>query len=293
MTTPDYDLVIYHGPCFDGFTAAWVARQHLPGAEFLQADYNSKDVPDVTGRRVLIVDFTYPRETLLKLHDQAEHLIVLDHHKTAAEDLQGLDFAEFDMDRSGAGMAWDHFNPGQPRPPLVAHVEDRDLWRFNLANTKSFHAALSLGGFDFDRWDFVHAVAQDKELYMDFLSRGDAVLQYIETLAEALADRCAPLEIPYGDDVMLQVYAVDCPVQLVSETGNTFVARDEHTEDVFLGFRWDAEEGHWVCSLRSGPAGPDVGRIAKYYGGGGHQHAAGFRLPMSPPEMARKAGVTW
>jgi nanoRNase/pAp phosphatase (c-di-AMP/oligoRNAs hydrolase) len=32
-------------------------------------------------------------------------------------------------------------------------------------------------------------------------------------------------------------------------------------------------------SLRSTPDGLDVSEIAKRFGGGGHQHAAGFRLP--------------
>jgi uncharacterized protein len=32
-------------------------------------------------------------------------------------------------------------------------------------------------------------------------------------------------------------------------------------------------------SLRSAPDGLDVSEIAKRFGGGGHQHAAGFRRP--------------
>ena len=32
-------------------------------------------------------------------------------------------------------------------------------------------------------------------------------------------------------------------------------------------------------SLRSAPGGLDVSEIAQQYGGGGHRHAAGFKLP--------------
>lgn len=42
---------------------------------------------------------------------------------------------------------------------------------------------------------------------------------------------------------------------------------------------WDTPEGR-VFSLRSTDTGPDVSEIAKAYGGGGHAHAAGFRVPL-------------
>lgn len=42
---------------------------------------------------------------------------------------------------------------------------------------------------------------------------------------------------------------------------------------------WDTPEGR-VFSLRSTDDGPDVSAIAKQYGGGGHAHASGFRMPL-------------
>jgi nanoRNase/pAp phosphatase (c-di-AMP/oligoRNAs hydrolase) len=38
---------------------------------------------------------------------------------------------------------------------------------------------------------------------------------------------------------------------------------------------------HRVFSLRSTPEGMDVSEIAKQYGGGGHKHSAGFRIPLA------------
>lgn len=41
-------LVIYHGLCYDGFTAAWVCRQAMSEAELIPASYG-QGVVDVEG----------------------------------------------------------------------------------------------------------------------------------------------------------------------------------------------------------------------------------------------------
>ena len=119
--------VLYHANCDDGFGAAWAARKKLgDAAVYVPVKYGDPLPPTVTGERVYVVDFSYPRDVLETLADRCK-VVVLDHHKTAQEDLADLPFAEFDMERSGAGMTWDYFFPGQPRPPLIDHIEDRDL----------------------------------------------------------------------------------------------------------------------------------------------------------------------
>src|SRR6478736_8978193 len=97
------DLCIYHSPCYDGFTAAWVVRQAFPDAKFIGANYGDEP-PDVRGKEVIVVDFSYPRDVLERMHEQAKSLLVLDHHKSAEKALEGLYYAKFDMSRSGAMM---------------------------------------------------------------------------------------------------------------------------------------------------------------------------------------------
>lgn len=45
----------------------------------------------------------------------------------------------------------------------------------------------------------------------------------------------------------------------------------------FAACYWDTPT-HRIFSLRSSDTGMDVSTIAKQYGGGGHVHAAGFRV---------------
>ena len=56
-------LVIYHGNCYDGFTAAWIANSALNDAELIPAKYGDPP-PDVMAREVFVLDFSYPREVM-------------------------------------------------------------------------------------------------------------------------------------------------------------------------------------------------------------------------------------
>lgn len=53
-------ICIYHGNCADGFGAAWAVRKALPDCEFHAGIYQNTP-PDVAGRDVVIVDFSYKR----------------------------------------------------------------------------------------------------------------------------------------------------------------------------------------------------------------------------------------
>ncbi len=165
-------LCIYHGNCQDGFGAAWAVRHALgDDVEFFPGVYQDAP-PDVTGRDVVLVDFSYKRAVLAAMGNSARLLLVLDHHKSAADDLagfpalppeieiwtsanqySGLPFVLFDMERSGAGMAWDYFHAHLPRPILIDHIEDRDLWRFRHDKTRAISAALFSHPYDFELWD--------------------------------------------------------------------------------------------------------------------------------------------
>lgn len=162
-------LCIYHADCADGLGAAWAAHRALgDDVEFVAAKYG--DAPPLCeDRDVLIVDFSYPLPVLRAMAGEARSVLVLDHHKTAQEDLQSIICplvsweqwmitveayprtkgfnnlaAIFDLGRSGAGLAWDYLSPGQPRPRILDLIEDRDLWRFKYGDeSRAFHAVLT------------------------------------------------------------------------------------------------------------------------------------------------------
>ena len=264
--------VLYHAGCDDGFGAAWAAWKKLgDSAVYLPVKYGDA-LPDIdVGSRVVIVDFSYPRDALEWLAERCK-VVVLDHHKTAQEDLADLPFAEFDMERSGAGMTWDYFYPGQPRPPLIDNIEDRDLWRFALPGTKQISSGLRSYPMDFQVWDgLVYSTGHLQE-------EGVAIERYIQRLVENLAEDVRIETWPEG-----AVLVVNAPGQLTSELADYLLDMEAHQGDQinFVAAYKDMSDRR-LWSLRS-RGDFDVGAVAKERGGGGHKNAAGFRENRPPP----------
>ena len=61
MTKP---LVIYHSNCADGFSAAWCFWHKYGEACDFHAGVYGKEPPDVTGRDVYLVDFSYKADVV-------------------------------------------------------------------------------------------------------------------------------------------------------------------------------------------------------------------------------------
>lgn len=284
MTTP---LVIYHGNCPDGFTAAWVTDRALRSATFADAPVfhdvelfkgvYGEDPPYelARARQTYVVDFSYPREKLLRLKDAAYSLTVLDHHKTAQADLDGLDFCTFDMNQSGAGLAWSHFYPNNghlPRPWLVDYVEDRDLWRFALPASEAVSLWVRLTPHDLEAYD-----ALSKQSLSSIVQIADGAMKHLHH---------------YVSDALRNIYIVDnadgtghaIAAVNVSYTGVSDVLHgvlESSGKQIALGWH-RSKDGLLNCSLRS-VTGVDCSAFAKRFGGGGHAQAAGFRVELSHP----------
>ena len=262
-------LVIYHGNCFDGFTAAWVHARHSgePG-EYVPA-HHGEAPPDVSGRDVLILDFSYPRAELLEMYDAASSLQVLDHHKSAEEALRGLPFCAFDMERSGCGMTWDFLMPGHDRPQLVSIMEDRDLWRFKYDATRPVMAAAAAVPMTFDEWDRLAGNIEG------VIGDGEAIRRYITMFGENVSHQAVWWTI--GEHA---VPVINIPYQNCSD--HLALLLEHHPEVPFVASFCLGGDSKWHFSMRSRAADPeqgfDVSLLAGKYGGGGHRNAAGFVL---------------
>jgi hypothetical protein len=54
---------------------------------------------------------------------------------------------------SGARLAWDFFWPDKQVPDLINFIEDRDLWRFAMPNSKQFFSGFEAVPFTFPDYD--------------------------------------------------------------------------------------------------------------------------------------------
>jgi len=264
-------ICIYHSNCLDGFAAAWSVHHALADEVEFYKGVHQQPPPDVTGREVILVDFSYRREVLQAMQKTATSITILDHHITAQQDLaellaSGAIRGQFDMTKSGAMLAWLWFNPDKPVPKLIEYVQDRDLWTFKLDGSTEINAALSSYDFDFTVWDRLMA-SSDGELEQ-LRQEGKAIERRLQKDIKQLIDSGVRRMKIAGFDVPV----LNAPAAYVSDAGHIL-----SIGEAFAACYWDHPGGR-SFSLRSSEDGVDVAEVAKKYGGGGHAKAAGFTV---------------
>ena len=273
-------VVFHHHPCTDGFTAAWAVWLKHPDATFIPANYGM-ELPDesvYTDQDVYLVDFSMPIGQLLEMTEKAKSVTVLDHHKTAAEDLSGLPrpssgeklTAIFDMDKSGARITWEFLHPGQPIPAIVQYTEDRDLWRFRMSGTKPYMALLRNTDFTFEAWGQVAKAGAVRSI-----SEGMAIMNADARRVREFAQN-AVLEMNFMGTKYTAVTCVSIPY-FASELCHHLLEEFPHAEFAAVSTEGPKEIYY---SLR-GRGDFDVSVVAREFGGGGHKSAAGFKLKRS------------
>ena len=286
MSTPVH--ILYHAHCADGFGAALVAWMVFGDSAHFHAVQYGEPLPEIEdGARVFIVDFSYPRPVLDALAARMT-LTVLDHHKTAAEALAGFRHGFFDLTKSGAVLAWEHFRNHWPEvifgpvPKLLLYVQDRDLWQWELPDSRAVNAGLYARPRTFVEW--LTLIGYGTGGIAQLRVEGEIVLRVSAQMVESIVKR-ARWELWTGDDGgAIGIPVVNTPV-LQSETCHRLL--ELHPEAPWCAAYFDQpgldDPGsiERVWSLRSRGT-VDVSAIAKRHGGGGHHNAAGYTELLFP-----------
>lgn len=280
------NVIVHHSNCPDGFGSAWLLAQHLDGPTTVIPATYGDPLPEISGDDdVFLVDYCYESDTLRTIAAAAHSLLILDHHQTAlgCVDAAGIPrfdsvgawvldgeqtppvMAIIDMDRSGVGLVMEYTGG---YVPFLAHIEDRDLWRFNLPDTPAVFAAVTSRPYTVEAWDWMESLMLE-----DLIAEGNAIERYrtrliADTVATAWIGR-----LPTGHDV----WVAASPYAIGSDVAGELAKRDpEGFAAYFVHYGASIRFG-----LRSGPDGADVAAIAEGLGGGGHRHAAGFEIPVT------------
>ncbi|MDP2902096.1 MAG: DHH family phosphoesterase [Methylovulum sp.] len=269
-------LVIYHADCLDGFGAAWSAFKAFGNlARYVAARFNEPFPKHALGCEVYILDFCYSPEVILNALETAQKITIIDHHLTAIAQFDDF-FARqsipqnlalhFDMNHSGCVLAWQHFFPQTETPAILLHIEDRDLWRFNLAGTQAITTALY------------------EQMPLSFATFGEQSLPELLFIGGIQAAQFAKMINRLGKSYHQVVlagekgFAVNAPSFFASELGHVLA---QQSGTFGMTYQYDGKKRQWLFALRS--VGTfNVGRIAQGFGGGGHVNAAGFTLPDNP-----------
>lgn len=261
-------ICIYHGNCVDGFTSAWLVNKATSGTEFVAGFYQTPP-PDVTGKIVYMVDFSYTRPVMEELASKALKIIHIDHHDTAIRALEGFDPENLEKfyspanTESGAMLTWRYFWPDTEAPMFVKHIDDRDRWKFLLPGTREIQANVFSYDYTFENWDMLFTQNVDEQI-KDGTAIERAQAKNIKELMDVVVRKvnisgynvpCANIPYMFGSDM--------CSI----------LAKNEP----FAVYYYDTPEGR-IFGLRSEQGAIHVGDIAKQFGGGGHEHASGFKI---------------
>jgi len=279
------DLILYHNNCPDGWCAAYICKLKYPEAQLIPLNHGlDEEVLDslfegCRNEDVIMVDYSLrTRELNDQLNSVAKSFLILDHHKTAQATLEGASYATFDMKRSGAGLAWDYlFGKDSPemadatdsvksyRPFWVSYIEDQDLWNWQLDHSHEVNAFLMVQPRTVETWNEITKIGVD-----DAYANGVGVRQYIEYYTRSVV-----AEAQEGSMENYKVAVLNIPYAGVSEAGNALCKAGYPV--ALLWF--ERGDGMTTFSLR-GDGSVDVSAIAKTFGGGGHNNAAGFQLSL-------------
>ncbi|BAU02610.1 uncharacterized protein LOC124836800 isoform X1 [Vigna umbellata] len=308
--------VLYHYPCPDGAFAALAAHLYFKATSlfsplfFTNTVYNPIRVQDLPLNEIgdlYLLDFVGPDGFIEEVSTKVQRVIVLDHHKTALERLGNDDslgenvVKVIDMERSGATIAFDYFKDKLLSPDIAVkhssvldeferarqlflYVEDGDLWRWRLQNSKAFSSGLKDLNIEFDARK--NPSLFDQLLSLDsntIISRGMLSL----SLKQKLIDDCLSksYEIALGNGAFGHCLAVNADTtlsQLRSELGHQLAIKSKEMKLRGIGavvYKVPELENDQLLkiSLRS-EKNEDTTPITQEFGGGGHRNAGSFML---------------
>jgi len=256
------NVVIYHNECSDGWGAAWAAWKLLGSrATYIPGIYGQPP-PDIKGKVVICVDFSYDKETTKKLIKESKQFLILDHHKSAMIALSDISEARFDMSKSGAMLSWEFFHPGKDAPKFIKYIQDRDLWSWALPYSKEFSAAFEMVPFEFEEYD----AYCDDSTFDDAIERGGYILAHKRSYVNKLVERAGARTLRGKTALVVNA------AHWMSEIGNQLAK----LADVGVIWYYDHNDNCCHVSLRGDHDDVDVSEISKMFGGGGHKLAAGF-----------------
>ncbi len=268
MPHNQHTVVLYHADCLDGFGGAYAAwKKFGDSAEYIPCKHGHAPVMEtIENKDVYFMD---------DIRARAKSLTVLDHHEGVQAVVASVPNHVYDANRSGSTIAWSYFHPDTPAPTLLKHMEDEDLYRFALPETRAIGVYMNGCAFSFPFWDEVAAALEDPEKKQAVLSKADAYLEYFNHLIE--------LSVEHAHPVLFEGYRVllanTSPMKtLKSAVGNALTKKMPP-----FGLVMSVHPNGRGVSIR-GDGSVDMTTIAQKYGGNGHPKSSGFVIPW-PGEM--------
>lgn len=261
--------VLYHAECRDGFTAAWAAWKKFGSkASYVPIKLGNPPPAEIKNKTVYMLDFMYYDPYIKKFMEDNKKVVAIDHHISAKNFIKKVPEHVFDLNHSGAALAFMYFHPDKKMPKIVKLIEEGDLWKFKSKNVKEVLAYMGLFDFDFKTWDKLIYLGEKENNYNKYAEKGTAIISYEDKIIENIIKEGAYPVIFEGH----KIYAINAPRFLKSQIG--MILSKKYSPFALV---WQRDKDRIEVSLRSNGS-LNVSEIAVKFGGGGHHNAAGFSL---------------
>jgi oligoribonuclease NrnB/cAMP/cGMP phosphodiesterase (DHH superfamily) len=201
---------------------------------------------------------------------QAASVVVLDHHQGTKATVEQMPEYVFDINQSGATIAWRYFHPDTSVPSLLLFVEDDDIYRFALPDTKAVLSYLIVQPYDFEVWDGIVKELESRETRETFFLKARTYAEYFALLCKYAASRAKLVEFE-GRECY---FVLSHPLITMRSAVAALLVDDDHPFALVVSAH---PEGFGVSIRGNGTV--DVAEIARKYGGNGHPGSAGFMIP--------------
>ena len=268
-------LCLYHNDT-DGRASAAIVRRALgPDIRLYQMDYQDS-VPlehIITADKIIIVDFSLPREDMAKLA-RYHQLTWIDHHKTAIDDLSPISASLpglRDTSEAACVLTWQYFFPGHPLPRAIRLIGDRDIWRWAEDDTGPFTEGLyhrDTRPLNDNLWN---------PLLDDDISLIEDIIQKGKILREARMKDIRKTIRRHGFMVLFEGYRT----LVINTRGSGDIGQQVRDLGYQIAYCYidNILQGEITTFVTLYAGDVDVAAIAKKFGGGGHRGAAGFHFP--------------
>lgn len=303
MNPDEIDVVVYHKNCNDGKAAAACAYKYLGDkVEYIPMNYGFEiNFKNFEEKNIILLDFSWKKQEYELVKKVAKKVMILDHHDSAMKELENVEGCFFNMNESGASLAWEYFFPGNELPTFILYVKDRDLWTYKYRDESEpmFYGLATSFDRTVESWV---KYLDNNDLVENLVNRGKVEMLKNHMYIENITKNALNLKMELDDENYNIIYLeLDSP-KLVSEISEKLYMNNDvdftlcwyrdkqntvpkyleyYSDNILVNMMYGPQK--YYVSLRSNKENIDLGEISKKIAnGGGHKKAAGFNIDVHP-----------
>lgn len=275
--------IIYHSEDYDGICSAaivyWYFKDPVPEIDLIPYNYGDDFDESILSENELVYVVDVSLDKLLMSHINSFcDLVWIDHHQTAIDELNELDIKgvqAVDSEKAACLLCWEYFYPNTNPTKAVKYISDYDICDHSDPATLQFQYGLrrrnprnpSTRFWGQLLWKEEEGTLYQSRLLSNIRQDGMVILDYQKQVHEEIAKNAF----------------------VTTHEGFRYLCVNAYGGSKVLDSVFDLLKHDACCiftvksdkvkvGLYSYKQSPDVGRVAKKYGGGGRRTAAGFTV---------------